>query len=52
MKLGEAFSKPSVEAIPSGSLALDLALGIGESQRKDYRVFVPRGLEKPHWASI
>ena len=29
MKLGEAASASSVEAIPTGSLALDLALGIG-----------------------
>jgi len=29
MKLGEAAAMSSVEAIPSGSLALDLALGIG-----------------------
>ncbi len=29
MKLGEAVSVPRVEGIPSGSLALDLALGIG-----------------------
>jgi len=29
MKLGEAMAIPQVEAIPSGSLALDLALGVG-----------------------
>ena len=29
MKLGEVAAKSSVEAIPSGSLALDLALGVG-----------------------
>jgi len=29
MKLGEAAAVPAVEAIPSGSLALDLALGVG-----------------------
>ena len=29
MKLGEAAARSSVEAIPSGSLALDLALGVG-----------------------
>jgi len=29
MKLGEAAAMPSVEAIPTGSLALDLALGVG-----------------------
>jgi len=29
MKLGEAAAIPSVEATPSGSLALDLALGVG-----------------------
>ncbi len=29
MKLGESASLPAIEAIPTGSLALDLALGIG-----------------------
>jgi len=29
MKLGESATMPQVEAIPSGSLALDLALGVG-----------------------
>ncbi len=29
MKLGDAAAMPSVEAIPTGSLALDLALGVG-----------------------
>ena len=29
MKLGESAASPPVEAIPSGSLALDLALGVG-----------------------
>jgi recombination protein RecA len=29
MKLGETAAMPAVEAIPSGSLALDLALGVG-----------------------
>ena len=29
MKLGEAHGRMVVEAIPTGSLALDLALGIG-----------------------
>jgi len=29
MKLGESAAKPAVEAIPSGSLALDVALGVG-----------------------
>ena len=29
MKLGESTTMPQVEAIPSGSLALDLALGVG-----------------------
>ena len=29
MKLGESAAMPPVEAIPSGSLALDLSLGIG-----------------------
>jgi len=29
MKLGESAASPQVEAIPSGSLALDLALGVG-----------------------
>jgi recombination protein RecA len=29
MKLGESVAMPPVEAIPSGSLALDLALGVG-----------------------
>jgi len=29
MKLGESASMPTIEAIPTGSLALDLALGIG-----------------------
>ncbi len=29
MKLGESATLPSIEAIPTGSLALDLALGIG-----------------------
>lgn len=29
MKLGESAARPAVEVIPSGSLALDLALGVG-----------------------
>jgi len=29
MKLGEAANIPPIEAIPSGSLALDVALGVG-----------------------
>src|SRR5438067_8769537 len=29
MRLGEAGPRPNVEAIPTGSIALDLALGIG-----------------------
>src|SRR5690554_2740420 len=29
MKMGEAAEMPPIEAIPTGSLALDLALGIG-----------------------
>ena len=53
MKLGEAFNKPAVEAIPSGSLALDIALGVGEFPEEGLQKYsVPRGLEKPHWVSI
>ena len=33
MKLGEAMATPPIEAIPTGSLALDLALGVGGSPR-------------------
>ena len=29
MKLGETADRPKIEAIPSGSLALDIALGVG-----------------------
>ncbi|MDD4923273.1 MAG: recombinase RecA [Dehalococcoidales bacterium] len=47
MKLGEAFSKPAVEAIPSGSLALDLALGVGGIPRgRITEVFGPEGSGK------
>jgi recombination protein RecA len=47
MKLGEAFSKPTVEAIPSGSLALDLALGVGGIPRgRITEVFGPEGSGK------
>jgi recombination protein RecA len=47
MKLGEAFSKPAVEAIPSGSLALDIALGVGGIPRgRITEVFGPEGSGK------
>ena len=47
MKLGEAFNKPPVEAIPSGSLALDLALGVGGIPRgRITEVFGPEGSGK------
>lgn len=36
MKLGEAASKTNIEVIPTGSLGLDIALGIGESPGQGY----------------
>ncbi len=47
MKLSEAFSKPTVEAIPSGSLALDIALGVGGIPRgRVTEIFGPEGSGK------
>jgi len=47
MKLREAAEKPAVEAIPSGSLALDLALGIGGIPRgRVTEIFGPEGSGK------
>jgi recombination protein RecA len=47
MKLGEAFNRPAVEAIPSGSLALDIALGVGGIPRgRVTEVFGPEGSGK------
>ena len=47
MKLGEAAAMSSVEAIPSGSLALDLALGVGGIPRgRIAEIFGPEGSGK------
>ena len=47
MKLGEATTMSSVEAIPSGSLALDLALGVGGIPRgRIAEIFGPEGSGK------
>ncbi len=47
MKLGEAAIMSSVEAIPSGSLALDIALGIGGIPRgRVAEIFGPEGSGK------
>ena len=47
MKLGEAAIMSSVEAIPSGSLALDLALGVGGIPRgRIAEIFGPEGSGK------
>jgi recombination protein RecA len=47
MKLREAAEKPKVEAIPSGSLALDIALGIGGIPRgRVTEIFGPEGSGK------
>ena len=47
MKLREAASRPTVEAISSGSLALDLALGVGGIPRgRVTEVFGPEGSGK------
>ena len=47
MKLGEAATMSSVEAIPSGSLALDLALGVGGIPRgRIAEIFGPEGSGK------
>lgn len=47
MKLGESAAMSSVEAIPSGSLALDLALGVGGIPRgRIAEIFGPEGSGK------
>ena len=47
MKLGEAAAMSAVEAIPSGSLALDLALGVGGIPRgRITEIFGPEGSGK------
>jgi recombination protein RecA len=47
MKLREAANKPTVEAIPTGSLALDLALGVGGIPRgRVTEIFGPEGSGK------
>ncbi len=47
MKLREAADRPAVEAIPSGSLALDLALGVGGIPRgRITEIFGPEGSGK------
>ncbi len=47
MKLREAAERPAVEAIPSGSLALDLALGVGGIPRgRITEIFGPEGSGK------
>ncbi len=47
MKLREAAERPAVEAIPSGSLALDLALGVGGIPRgRVTEIFGPDGSGK------
>jgi len=47
MKLGESAAMSSVEAIPSGSLALDLALGVGGIPRgRITEIFGPEGSGK------
>jgi len=47
MKLGEAATWPAVESIPSGSLALDLALGVGGIPRgRVAEIFGPEGSGK------
>jgi recombination protein RecA len=47
MKLREAAERPAVEAIPSGSLALDLALGVGGIPRgRVTEIFGPEGSGK------
>jgi recombination protein RecA len=47
MKLSESFNRPAVEAVPSGSLALDLALGVGGIPRgRITEVFGPEGSGK------
>ena len=42
MKLGESAAMSPVEVIPSGSLALDLALGVGGIPRGRIKVYAPR----------
>jgi len=47
MKLREAADRPKIEAIPSGSLALDIALGIGGIPRgRITEIFGPEGSGK------
>jgi len=47
MKFSEAAERPAVEAIPSGSLALDIALGIGGIPRgRVAEIFGPEGSGK------
>jgi len=47
MKLGEVAAMPSIEAIPSGSPALDLALGVGGIPRgRVTEIFGPEGSGK------
>jgi len=47
MKLREAADRPQIEAIPSGSLALDIALGIGGIPRgRVTEIFGPEGSGK------
>ncbi|MFA5629411.1 MAG: recombinase RecA [Dehalococcoidales bacterium] len=47
MRLGDAFGGPTVEAIPSGALALDIALGIGGVPKgRVTEIFGPEGSGK------
>lgn len=51
MKLGEASSRLTVEVIPTGSIALDLALGVGGVPRgRIVEIFGPEASGKTTWA--
>ena len=53
MKLGESAAMSPVEAIPSGSLSLDLALGVGGIPRgRITEIFAPRHQGRLRWVSI
>ena len=53
MKLGEASARLSVEVIPTGAIALDIALGVGGIPRGagSWRSSVPSPLERRRWYS-
>lgn len=48
MKLGETAARLNIETIPTGSLALDIALGVGGIPREElWRFTVPSHRVKP-----